>query len=468
MWGPIQSRLCLVRLALAGLLILAHGCRSKAANGGPDSGGQGGIAGAAGIAGIAGAAGASGSAGSAGTMGSAGTGGSSVTGGAGGGGAGGTNSDGGTSPDEGGADRRPDPGDAGPFYPLDMNDVTILAPLPPSSATPVLLRGTDLADDGTALVPRALFDRLVEKNEVSGPILMPATHGRLQLVAVRFDLCERHPGVCAETEDAQMRLVFQPIFTDGLAQDVGFHAFYTIRNDEIAGAVATLRDLASTVPPQTGMLRVSPALSAADPAPYATKLRAFVKRYGGEARLIRLTVNAQPEVFAQVRWELRGVEKKGDAFVDITIVGSTAISESVFLGSSYEVRPIADTPAGLLGAITKSMFDAADATKQREYLGALVAVENPLTHTPETAACVACHVSTVVMSERASNFGIDPLTLPGRYTSKFDLSTAGGMSTASRAIRALGYVGRLPLISQRVVNETAQTLTELEQRYPPP
>ena len=102
-----------------------------------------------------------------------------------------------------------------------------------------------------------------------------------------------------------MRLVFQPIFTDGLAQDVGFHAFYAIRNDEMAGAVAALRDLARTAPPQTGMLRVSPALSAANPEPYAIQLRAFVKRYGGEARLIRLTLNAQPEIFAAVRWELR-------------------------------------------------------------------------------------------------------------------------------------------------------------------
>ena len=33
------------------------------------------------------------------------------------------------------------------------------------------------------------------------------------------------------------------------------------------------------------MLRVSPALSAANPETYATKLRAFVKRYGGDARL---------------------------------------------------------------------------------------------------------------------------------------------------------------------------------------
>ena len=70
--------------------------------------------------------------------------------------------------------------------------------------------------------------------------------------------------------------------------------------------------------------------------------------------------------------------------------------------------------------------------------------------------------------ERTATFGIDPATLPGRYTSKFDLSTAGGTSSVSRATRALGYVGRQPMISRRVVNDTAQTLTELEQRYPPP
>ena len=118
-----------------------------------------------------------------------------------------------------------------PFHPLDMNDVTILAPLPPSSATPVLLRGTDLADDGTAFVPRALFDRLAADREL-GTLTGPdaATYDRLHLVAVRFDLCDRHlPGVCPEAEDARMRLVFQPSVTDGLAEDVGFHAFYAIR-----------------------------------------------------------------------------------------------------------------------------------------------------------------------------------------------------------------------------------------------
>jgi hypothetical protein len=296
-------------------------------------------------------------------------------------------------------------------------------------------------------------------------------HGLLHLVAVRFDLCDRPlPGACPEIDDARMRLVFQPMFTDGLAQDAGFHAFYAIRNDEIAGAVAALRELAMIAPPQTGALRVSPALGAANPEPYATKLRAFVKRYGGEARLVRLTVNAQPEIAAQVRWELRGVEKKGDAFVDIPIGGSTAISESVILQGDpgYNVTPVTDTPPGLLGAIVQNTFESANTAQRRDYLAALAAVDNPMSHTAETVACVACHVSTVVMNMRATASVIEPLTIPGRYTSKFDLSISGGNAATTRATRALGYLGRQPVISQRVVNDTAQTLKEIEERYPPP
>ena len=61
----------------------------------------------------------------------------------------------------------------------------------------------------------------------------------------------------------------------------------------------------------------------------------------------------------------------------------------------------------------------------------------------------------------------DPLTLPGHYNSAFDLGIAGGQSAQTpTTLRALGYLAKQPMISQRVVNDTAQTLTEIEQRYP--
>jgi len=55
-----------------------------------------------------------------------------------------------------------------------------------------------------------------------------------------------------------------------------------------------------------------------------------------------------------------------------------------------------------------------------------------------------------------------------RYTATFDLSIGGGQSAQTQnSIRALGYLRNVPLISQRVVNDTAQTLAEIEKRFPP-
>ena len=361
----------------------------------------------------------------------------------------------------------------GALQPLGMNDVTILAPLPQPGAGPILLTGTDLAEDGTPFVPRSLFDRLVNDATTGQPLpTLDTAYALLQLVAVRFDLCDRHlPGACSDSEDALLRLVFQPISAQGSAADIGFHAFYAIHNDEIGAAIQALRLLAAQATPVDGVLRVSAALGGANREIYAAKVRGLVKHYGGEARLVRLTMNARNLNAAAIVWLLRGIEKKGDVFADIPIVGSTEIFETVTMTGSpgFDVRPSADTPVGLAGAISQTKFDSADGPGKRDYLAALAAVDNPLTNTAETVPCVGCHVATVIMDGRASGSAIDPLTLPGRYTSRFDLSIIGGMSaTTSNAIRALGYVGTQPMISQRVVNETAQVLTEIQQRFPGP
>jgi len=454
------------------------GCGRRSGGDAPDAGGVGGHAGS--VAGVGGATGGAGQGGVAGT--SAATGG----GGTGAGTAGMFVSTGGASPGgaTGGADRSGTGGGSaggnggagaasggrggmGPVHPLGLNDVTILVPLPGALATPVLLLASDRADDGSALVPRTLVDQLVLDGSSGKPLpTLDTAYDRLHVVAVRFALCDRPlPGACPTSDDARMRLVLQPIDSPGSAQDTGFHAFYTIGNAEIPAAVAALRDLASLVPADNGPLRVSPALSAANPAPYAEKLRAFVRRYGG-GRLVRLTMNAQNLLSAQVAWELRGVQKQDDAFVAMTIAGGTEVSERVALSgtTSYDVMPATDTPTGLRTALLQWMFDAMDAEKQRLALASLVAVEDPLRHTADTVACVACHVSTVVLNARTSG---NTAALPGRYTSTFNLSTAGGKSAETpRTIRALGYLRQDPMISQRVVNETAQTLQEIEQRYP--
>lgn len=357
-------------------------------------------------------------------------------------------------------------GSLGPLPALGMNDVTILVPLPTSQSTPVILRAGDAADDGTALLPRAMFDRVVGASTPT-PEVAPETYDRTHLVAVRFDLCDHGaPGPCPKSGDARMRLVFQPVLDGNGADDVGFHAFYTIAEPEIPAAVRALGELAA--------LRVGPAEPIAPSAAlaqgkkeYADALRAFVRAYGGERRLVRLTLNAQPVFAAAIRWTFRGVEKKGGAFEDMKITGSTETTQNILLvgDAAYTVTPATDAPPGLALALDKTKFDAASDADKRGALGALVAVDDPSKHGPDTVSCAACHTSTVVLATRARATSVDPATLPGRYATPRDRSIAAGKSaTTDRTLRALGWLRSDPMISQRVAHDTALVLDDLAAR----
>ncbi|WP_438015421.1 hypothetical protein WMF18_31735 [Sorangium sp. So ce315] len=91
-----------------------------------------------------------------------------------------------------------------------------------------------------------------------------------------------------------------------------------------------------------------------------------------------------------------------------------------------------------------------------------------MTHSAETVQRVGCHVATYLTTRRATVAGVDPATIAGRYTSTYDLSIAAGIATEQPAsLRAFGWHITIPAISQRVANDTAQTLTEIEARFPP-
>lgn len=354
----------------------------------------------------------------------------------------------------------------GPLPDLGMNDLTILVPLPASQTAPVILRAGDAVADGTSLLPRAQFDRVVGASTPTPEVTADA-YDRTHLVAVRFDLCDHGaPGPCPKSGDARMRLVFQPFLDGNGADDVGFHAFYTIAEAEVPAAVRALGELAK--------LRVGPAEPLGPSAAlaqgkkeYADALRAFVRTYGGEKRLVRLTLNAQPAFAAAIRWTFRGVEKKNGAFEDMKITGSTETTQGILLvgDASYTVTPATDTPAGLALALDKTRFDAASDADKRAALGALVAADDPSKHGPDTVSCAACHTSTVVLHTRAKAMSVDPATLPGTYATPRDRSIAGGKSaTTDRTLRALGWLRTEPMISQRVVHDTALVLDDLAAR----
>lgn len=367
--------------------------------------------------------------------------------------------------------------DAGPAWPLGMNDVTILTPLPANMSSPVLLRGTDVGQDGAPLVPRDLYERLSGPTCFNGsdscvgafPVLQTLDYERLHLVAVRFDLCDRNlPGTCAEGEDGRLRLVWQPMRSDTTFVDAGLHAFFSIPSAQLPSALATLRELAQLQDaPVTSALSVSPGLSDPGKPTYAEGLRAFVRAHALRAQLVRLTFNAQPGSLSEIRWLLRGLERRADGmFYDIVIPGSTAVRQDVLLrGVGFAASPNVDLPAGLASVLSTAMFEAASPDAQVAMLEALLTVDHPAKVAPDTAPCVACHTSTLLLDRRSPG---GTQHLRGAYVTSHNVSIDAGRvaPNSGTTLRALGYATRTPVISRRVAHETAQVLTEIELRFP--
>jgi len=83
-------------------------------------------------------------------------------------------------------------------------------------------------------------------------------------------------------------------------------------------------------------------------------------------------------------------------------------------------------------------------------------IENPLLKSPASVDCVSCHVA-----DRARTSSLDQLgTSANQYTHEaFDLSLS--QKHGVRVQRSFGYIGRLPAVNQRVVNESAEVALTL-------
>lgn len=238
--------------------------------------------------------------------------------------------------------------------------------------------------------------------------------------------------------------MLQPLYTDTgttFAHDVAVHAFYPVPADELPSVVAELRALAriQDAPPDAP-LAVSPAASAGN-AEYA---------------------------FA---WVFRGIDRSGDAFVPLVIPGIDAAQQTMLLAGGdaiYKPDRLADVPSGFALATNGALFAAATSGQRIAALEALTAIQNPTLHDTIDTQCISCHVATYLTARRAMTSGLDPANLTGRFASAHDLTVHTIAGKDPRVVRAFGWAANLPAISQRVANDTAAVLSEIEARFPAP
>jgi hypothetical protein len=345
---------------------------------------------------------------------------------------------------------------------LTRNDVSVLFPLPTTPAASALLWSASLEGLGGPLLPKSEFAR--NTFSLTRELDDDLEYDALRVVAVRFDPCFKTSlgGPC----QPQVRLVWQaPDPTDppkGFL-DGSVHSLYAVPDADLPALVAELRRLAPLAPENTALapLGVSPALAARGlDSDYAHGLKALVLRHAGAGSLVRVTFMTR--TFARSgQWQFAGFHVgPNSAKIEIAGLGGLTqqnVTREIAHGFEYVVHPkFIDPAAGQ--ASSSSALTALDPAARADVHAWALRQEDPATHLPDTTDCASCHLANHVGRHLES---LDPSLLTSEPVARRGPRTLSLAETDADNLRAFGYFGPYPQVSQRVANETEAVLAAL-------
>jgi len=378
-----------------------------------------------------------------------------------------------------------------------MNDLTVMFPMATTAAElDAYLAPTTIGADGGALVPPAVY------TADSGAIPL----SDLRAVGFRLDPCFGQLGPITDpsTCDNQIRLIFQPLFggaadTPPEAEDAGVHVLYSITRDQLLAAVKEIAAARAAVDDSDlGPLGVHPIMAREGMGgEMAQKLTAIAAKYAAGTKIERITTfelealdaggggsgimngsgSGGPIVTSDLFWEMHGFDVKNgvETAIEVPTLPPATTNDSLNAATNpLEAQPSPATSSAdnfaLLASASMAMA-AAPAARQAAFDAAL-RVENPMKNTADSIDCVSCHIAEQarelvgeqmlgMSSTGNSNAFVPDPSIPAAdlaqtTTSLFNPSDNG------LDIHAFSYLGTVPLINQRVINETAANLAYLQ------
>jgi hypothetical protein len=413
--------------------------------------------------------------------------------------------DAGVMPDAGGH------ADSGPMTDLDtsapipakMNDVSILFPLPSSTADIANVLSASSSGARGTLIPNALYPivgPISGSTNVDGGQQGPANvtniaaYSDLKVVAMRIDPCfaslapDPHGAGCT----AQLRLIFQEVLpatkesfggtgSGASTFDSAVHAFYSLTRDEflaLARALVTLRmsneNGVSLGPVAAHPIMVNQGLGGA----MSKGVQQLILQYAGEQNLTRLTQlsnGGQPLTSTDQPglWVMSGIDISNAATATTSPMVIPALGGSTTLQQPTAVLPApgnfflatfspATTSTDDLTPLDNGSPNGLSASAREAAFDALVRIENPANHSPNTIDCGSCHFATPTaaligmpvfsLDDTASALAFHP---DNKSVMASDMTRTFSTTSIQLNIHAFSYVGQSPAINQRVVNETA-------------
>lgn len=356
---------------------------------------------------------------------------------------------------------------------LSQNDVSILMPFPESADEG--LRASTVGGYGE-LLPRTVYKNI--------PVLMfgeaEKIYQNLRVVGIRLDPCflkTTSPDSC----QTQVRMTWQPLGKDFdghlTFSDAAIHTLYDLPAADFQTLIAQLENLKSKSGGKktNETLDVHPLLkSGGMESAYARELLSLILAQVGGQRLLQTTF--MTVTGGETMWTFGGLVPKGDRFESLTIPRIPRKIQA-FANSSADATDfaggIAPAPQGkdTFNLIITRSDEIRDADEPQVLEGALSAfrVENPRLHSAQTMDCVSCHAAQNARVWSAKQYPALKIEERGdaiKFKSRFDTTNSSAVGD-TKLLRAFGYSGNIPAISQRTVNETAEVLERLYGAHSP-
>ncbi len=365
---------------------------------------------------------------------------------------------------------------AGMIQNLDLNDVSILLPLPGVTAWDSLPKAQTIGGKGV-LLPETHYKSIP-------PLLGVPTNAILysdfRVVAIRLDPCF-HEGALPVRCKTQVRMVWQPLENrdeQTSTFDVSLHVFYELNEDEFKELLIQISQLKSSQTTTNDFLplTVNPFLKKDGlTGNYYKKLSQIILKYVGEKNLSRIT-------FMQLQgngvvWDFGGFDfKDGEA----TVIAIPRVNSRLqrFINTATVPQPI-NFRGGMMPApkseenLNLLIRDSSQITAANEAdiisaVRAAYRFENPSLHNPGTVDCVSCHVAQSVRiwsTRKFPEFNLESVNDKDTFKSDRNITNQSPLQLQTNVVRAFGYFMNRPAVSQRTINESADVIKYINENF---
>lgn len=350
---------------------------------------------------------------------------------------------------------------------LTLNDVSILYPLPSSEDEDTLYRPTSRGAYGE-LIPVVVYQK------IPAIAVEPAhkTYEKLRAVGIRIDPC--FPKSASDSSCVpQIRMVWQPLTPRKgmpyIAVDAALHTFYDLPRDDFRKLIAEIEKLKSTQSVSTSdePLGIHPILKKEGlRGKYAQSLAKILLSHVGEKRLSQATFMRLTG--GDTAWNFGGFIVQGENIRSLPIARiSHAIQAFTNNAKTSALTDFVDASIGPAPKGPDTFVELVEKRSKRpvkEMVSGILNVENPKRHNAHTVDCASCHIAQAARNWAFFQYPklkLHELAEKERFVSRFNLTNTSAFQNRTTVLRAFGYFGTEPAISQRTIHESAAALEAL-------